>query len=123
MRKTFLALFFISIFYLVTGVVYEEGGFGVSLVVKPAPSFQFYFGGGEEGTWARDNPQQQTPWWQNQSKDYIHLLRDDWEYGRPSWVIAHFWGLILLILAWPAFVLLYFFRLGQRCLGFYTNKR
>lgn len=121
MRKIFLALFFMSICYLVTGVVYEEGGFGVSLIVKPAPSFQFYFGGGEEGAWARDNPHQQTPWWQCQ--DQIKVLSGDWEDERPYWVAVHFWGLMLLILAWPAFLLLYFFRLVQRCLGFYTNQR
>lgn len=120
MRKIFLALFFISICYLVTGVVYEEGGFGVSLIVKPAPSFQFYFGGGEEGAWARDNPQQQIPWWQGQ--DQIKVLSGDWEYERPYWVTVHFWGLMLLILAWSVFLMLCLFCLVRQCINWLMNE-
>lgn len=46
----------LSVFYLLTGLAYEEGGFGFDLVVKQTPSFELAFGGGEVGAWARKHP-------------------------------------------------------------------
>jgi len=38
LRSTFVALLLVTGFYLMTAIVYDEGGFGVQLVVKPHPS-------------------------------------------------------------------------------------
>jgi hypothetical protein len=50
-----------TLFYLMTGLVYSEGGFEGALVIKPYPMRVAAFGGGEEGTWARHHPGQPPP--------------------------------------------------------------
>ena len=62
MRKVLISLFILSAFYLFTGLVYEEGGFGFELIFKKYPSIQVAFGGGEEGTWVRQHPQAALPY-------------------------------------------------------------
>src|SRR5438034_4052614 len=63
MRIAFLGLLLITGFYLMTGIVYEEGGFGMQLVVKPRPSLTMLVGGGEDGIWQREHPNKPKPWW------------------------------------------------------------
>ena len=109
MRNILLVLILISATYLMTGIIYQEGGFGVSMVVKPSPIIEFAFGGGEEDSWARDNPQQKAPWWQG--NDHIQILSGDWEGGEPYWVTSYFVGLLLAVLAWPVLALTYLIRL------------
>jgi hypothetical protein len=97
-RIAFIALLLLSSFYLMTAEVYEEGGFGVALVVKPYPSRLIAVGGGEDGSWRRDHPGEPEPWWQRGS--YIRLIQDDWEGGMPWWVDAYIYLWILIYVAW-----------------------
>lgn len=53
MRVLAAVLIVVSIFYLMTGLVYVEGDFAGALVLKPHPMRHVTFGGGEEGAWAR----------------------------------------------------------------------
>lgn len=112
MRKIFVALMFFTAGYLMTGVVYESGDFGVDLVIKPKPSFILTFGGGEEGAWERHNPGQPVPWWQ--SKDIVTLLDGDWEGGDPLWLIAYFFGFYGLTLAWPIYLIVCLVRIFRQ---------
>jgi hypothetical protein len=98
MRKTLIALLVLSGFYLMTGKVYYEGGFGVDLVVKPSPSFMFEFGGGEEGAWQRSHSGEPLPWWQR--KNFIRIIEDDWEGGTPLWVYAYDFGFPVLLIGY-----------------------
>jgi hypothetical protein len=98
MVKALIALLVLSGFYLMTGKVYSEGGFGVDLVVKPGPSFAFEFGGGEEGAWRRDHSGEAMPWWQGEN--FIRIVEDDWEGGTPLWVYAYDFGFPALLLGW-----------------------
>lgn len=36
-------------------------------------------------------------------KDFVEVLRFDWEYGVPLWVNAYIWGYLLAILGWLTF--------------------
>ena len=67
-----------------TGFVFFEGSFGGALVVKPYPTHQVVFGGGEEGTWARHHPGQPPPWFMQEDLKVISSF--DWEQGRPAWI-------------------------------------
>jgi hypothetical protein len=98
MVKALIALLVLSGFYLMTGKVYSEGGFGVDLVVKPGPSFVFEFGGGEEGSWRRSHPGDASPWWQGEN--FIRIIKDDWEGGTPLWEYAYDFGLRALLVGW-----------------------
>jgi hypothetical protein len=89
----------LTIFFASTGLVFEEGGFGVNLVFKPELSPQFIFGGGEEGAWARRHPNAPAPWWQKES-GYIVLIESDWESGRPMWVNLYMSTPIIVMLSW-----------------------
>jgi hypothetical protein len=98
MRTLLLVLGLLTLAYLGTGMVYDEGGFGVRLVVKPAPSPAIAFGGGEKGAWARAHPGEAAPWWQRD--DVTVLVSDDWEGGPPLWVSAYFLCYLLILPAW-----------------------
>ncbi len=100
MRVLLGGLVLASLAWLGTGLVYEEGGFGVRLVVKPTPSPAVAFGGGEEGAWARAHPGAPAPWWQEGG--HTVLVSGDWEDGVPLWVSAYFVGHLLVLLGWPA---------------------
>ena len=90
-----------TLFYLMTGLVYEEGGFGGVLAVKPYPMRVAAFGGGEAGTWARHHPGQPPPWFMQ--KDLRVIARFSWEEGgEPAWVIAYVLGYLATLLAWVA---------------------
>lgn len=95
---TGLGLLVVSLFYLATGVVYEEGGFGVSLVLKPSPDVGWAFGGGEEGAWRRHNPYGPEPWWLSDRLD--RLIYDSWEEGTPAWLLAYSIGLLAVPVVW-----------------------
>jgi hypothetical protein len=71
-------------YFALTGVIVPEGALGDSyLVLKPQPSLDRYFGGGEEGSWARAHPGEPAPWWQDrESRSAIYL--GDWENGSTT---------------------------------------
>ncbi|HEY0925693.1 hypothetical protein [Brevundimonas sp.] len=71
----------LSAYSAFTGVVVPEGSLGDSyLVLKPMPSFERVFGGGEEGAWTRAHPGEPAPWWQDlDSRPSAYL--GDWENG------------------------------------------
>jgi len=85
-----------------TGLVFFEGAFDGALVVKPYPTHQVAFGGGEEGTWARHHPGAPLPWFMQ--KDLKVILSFDWEQGHPAWTDAYYWGYLATLLAWVVLV-------------------
>lgn len=107
MRKLLLLASFLvslSLFFGATGLVFDEGGFGVRLVLKPELSSDVAFGGGEEGLWQRRHPGEPLPWWQQGNLRV--LLDGDWEEGVPGWVELYRWGFfVLAVLGWPGFAL------------------
>lgn len=90
----------ITLFYLMTGIVYAEGDFSGVFVVKPYPMRQVGFGGGEEGTWARRHPGQPLPWFMQKDLRVIH--RFSWEEGRPRWITVYVASYLALHLVWVA---------------------
>jgi hypothetical protein len=108
MRIAFLGLFLVTGFYLMTGIVYEEGGFGVQLVVKPRPSLTLLVGGGEDGAWQREHPNEPKPWWL--VKNFVPIVVDDWEGGHPWWEEAYGLGFLATLLSWPVLGGAYVFR-------------
>ena len=40
-----------------------EGSHTSYLVLAPYPTLKFSYGGGEEGSWQRKNPNKKKPWW------------------------------------------------------------
>ena len=100
MRLLLIVTVITTLFYLMTGLVYAEGGFEGALVVKPYPMPAVAFGGGEEGAWARHHPGQAPPWFMR--KDLTVIARFSWEEGDPAWVIAYEWGFLATLLAWVA---------------------
>lgn len=101
MRKILICLTILSAFYLSTGLVYEEGGFGLQLIIKKYPSFQVTFGGGEEGAWVRQHPHVALPYWKK--GEQFGLTEGDWEGGHPIWETAYLYGYGIIWLAWPIF--------------------
>lgn len=102
----------LTLFYGGTGLVCDEGGFGVRLVLKPELSSQVMFGGGEEGHWQRRHVGEPRPWWQ---QAHVPVLIDgDWEGGVPVWVNLYQWGFAaLILLLWPLFGLTVLWFLGR----------
>lgn len=100
--KTWTALLLAAatLFYAMTALVYEEGGFGVDLVLKPRPEWLLAAGGGEEGAWRRDHPGRPEPWWLR--GDHVVLLNGDREGGSPAWATAYGLGFLATAVAWVA---------------------
>lgn len=88
LRSAFVGLWLATGFYLMTGIVYE--GFGMQLVAKPHPSLTLFVDEGEEGTWQREHPSEPKPWWL--AGNFVPLVIDDWEGGRPWWEEAYSLG-------------------------------
>ena len=101
MRRLLGVIVMVSLVYVMTGLVYAEGGFGGALVVKPYPMITAMFGGGEEGAWARHHPGEPPPWFVR--KDIPVIARFDWEQGEPAWVAAYMWGYLITLLEWVVF--------------------
>ena len=112
MRIAFFGLLLVTGFYLMTGIVYEEGGFGVQLVVKPYPSLVLLAGGGEDGVWQREHPDEPKPWWL--VKNFVPIVVDDWEGGHPLWEEAYVHGILATLLSWPVLGGAYVFRYLRR---------
>jgi len=112
LRIAFVALLLITGFYLITATVYDEGGFGVQLVVKPRPSLSVLAGGGEDGVWQREHPNQPKPWWL--VNNFVPIVVDDWEGGRPWWVEPYMDGFLATMLGWPVLGAAYVFRYLRR---------
>jgi hypothetical protein len=100
MRILLIVTVITTLFYLMTGLVYSEGGFEGALVVKPYPMREAAFGGGEEGAWARRHPGQTPPWFMQ--KDLTVIVRFSWEEGVPVGVTAYVLGYLATLLAWVA---------------------
>jgi hypothetical protein len=100
MRILLIITVIATLFYLMTGLVYLEGGFEGALVVKPYPMPVVAFGGGEEGAWARHHPGQALPWFMQ--KDLRVISRFSWEEGSPALVTAYGLGYLATLLAWIA---------------------
>jgi hypothetical protein len=101
MRLLLIVTVITTLFYLMTGLVYSEGGFEGALVVKPYPMRVVMFGGGEEGAWARYHPGQTPPWFMQ--KDLMVISRFSWEEGGdPAWVTAYVLVYLATLLAWVA---------------------
>ena len=90
-------------FYALTAIVYYEGSFACYLVLRPELSWGWFFGGGEEGAWARANPSLAPPWWMREQ--FIRLASCDWEYGHPWWVTAYTLGILATPLFWIVWLL------------------
>lgn len=104
MRLFLIVLGITTLFYLLTGLVYFEGSFEGALVLKPYPTYQVGFGGGEEGAWTRHHPGQQTPWFMQD--DLKVISKFDWEQGRPAWTDAYFSGHLATLLGWVVIALI-----------------
>ena len=98
MRLLLIAAVITTLFYLLTGLVYKEGGFEGVLVIKPYPTHEVAFGGGDEGAWARHNPGQTPPWFMQ--KDLMVISNFSWEEGVPAWITAYGLGYLATLLAW-----------------------
>jgi hypothetical protein len=109
MRLLLIVTVIATLFYLMTGLVYSEGGFEGALVVKPYPMPVVAFGGGEEGAWARHHPGQTPPWFMR--KDLTVISSFSWEEGRPALVTAYVLGYLATLLAWVALAVIGAFRL------------
>ena len=97
MRKLVIVTLITTIFYLMTGLVFFEGSFEGALVVKPYPTHEVAFGGGEEGIWSRYHPGEPPPWFMQ--KDLKVIFSFDWEQGRPAWIEVYLWGYLVTLLA------------------------
>jgi hypothetical protein len=104
MRSLLIVTVVTTLFYLMTGLVYEEGGFNGALVVKPHLTRVVVFGGGEEGAWARHHPGQTPPWFMQ--KDLTVISSFSWEEGGPAWVTAYGLGYLATFFAWVALVVI-----------------
>ena len=100
MRLLLIVAVITTLFYLMTGLVYSEGGFDGALVVKPYPMHVVAFGGGEEGAWARHHLGQTPPWFME--KNLMVIFNFSWEEGSPAWVNAYALGYLTTLLAWVA---------------------
>ena len=100
MRLLHIVTVITTLFYLMTGLVYSEGGFEGALVVKPYPRHAVAVGGGEEGAWARRHPGQPPPWFMR--KDLTVISSFSWEQGRPAWATAYVLGYLATHLSWVA---------------------
>jgi hypothetical protein len=100
----------LSIFYLTTGLVYEEGGFNGVLVIKPRPTHVVSFGGGEAGTWARHHHGKATPWFMR--RNLLVVSTFSWEEGVPGWITAYYCGYLVTILMWVCLSVCGLFRLA-----------
>jgi hypothetical protein len=100
MRILFVITLAATLLYALTGIVYPEGDFSGTLVVKPHPMHPVEFGGGEEGTWARHHPGQPLPWFMQ--NDLTRIYRFSWEEGIPAWLTAYRLGYLAAHLAWVA---------------------
>jgi len=98
MRVLAALLLLLTLFYVMTGLVYQEGSFAGALVIKPYPMLQPAFGGGEEGAWARHHPSGDRPWFMRH--DYVELWRFDWEYGVPFFVTAYLAAYLVTPVGW-----------------------
>jgi hypothetical protein len=98
LRSAFVGLLLVTGFYLMTAIVYDEGGFGVQLVVKPHPSLILLVGGGEDGAWQREHPNEPKPWWL--VDNFVPLVIDDWEGGHPWWEESYMLGFLATPLSW-----------------------
>jgi len=112
LRSTFVGLLLVRGFYLMTAIVYDEGGFGVQLVVKPRPSLSVLAGGGEDGVWQREHPNQPKPWWL--VNNFVPIVVDDWEGGHPWWEEAYLDAFLATLLGWPVLGGAYVFRYLRR---------
>jgi hypothetical protein len=100
-----------TLFYLMTGLVYDEGSFDGALLIKPYPMYAMSFGGGEAGTWARHQPGEPPPWFMQ--ADRTVLARFSWEQGEPAWVTAYAWGMLATLAAWIVLSILGAVRLAK----------
>jgi hypothetical protein len=112
MRAALAGLSLVTGFYMMTAIVYEEGAFGMRLVLKPYPSLILLAGGGENGAWQREHPNEPAPWWL--TDNFIPLVVDDWEGGPPLWEKVYVHGILGVVLGWPVLGGAYLFRLLRR---------
>lgn len=88
-------------FYAGTAVLRFEGApADRALIVKPAPSLEFEFGGGEEGAWRRAHPGQADPWWLKPGQLMILASGDHEEPGTLWWLLPYWLGIPLTGLLW-----------------------
>ena len=74
--------------YAITALVRMEGGPGTLFAFKPFHGVYPFYGGGEEGGWARDHPDQPMVWFLTQ--DYVTLFSSSAETTTPVW--EHFYA-------------------------------
>ena len=116
MRMLFIVTVVATLFYSMTCVVYEEGGFNGALVVKPYPTGAVAVGGGESENWARHHPGQPPPWFMDEDLRVISTF--SWEDGgSPAWVTAYFVGFLATLLAWIVLAALGVFTLVKILMG------
>jgi hypothetical protein len=90
-------------FYLSTGVVREDGGFGYDLVIKPRLEFETSFGGSDRA-WRRDHPTAPPPWWRAEPLRVI--AHGDLEQSRlPWWEVPYGLGQPLGLVGWIVLLL------------------
>ena len=121
MRLLLIVTVITTLFYLMTGLVYAEGGFEGALVVKPYPMPEVAFGGGEAGAWARHHPGQTPPWFMQ--KDLRVISGFSWEEGGPAWVTAYGLGYLATLVAWVALAVIGAVRLRRVLAGRETSNQ
>lgn len=110
-RRYILALAICAIlltgFYAWTAVLRFEGApADRALIVKPHPSLEFEYGGGEDGAWRRAHPGQAEPWWLEPDR-LVTLAFGDYEEAGTLWWLSPYWlGIPLTGLLWAATLIL-----------------
>ncbi len=94
----FYGLMTLTAIYLLTAVVYDEGGFGQTLVLKPFHGLLPFYGGGEEGNWQRSHLGEPLPWWLKH--EYLTLGYTNLENDKPIALIIYALGYYLTIWGW-----------------------
>jgi hypothetical protein len=69
-------------------------------------------GGGEDGTWQREHPNEPKPWWL--VKNSVPIVVDDWEGGHPWWEEAYLLGFLATSSVWPVLGGAFVFRYLRR---------
>ena len=102
----------LSLLYINTAVI--KGG-GEELVVKPLHGLYPFYGGGEEGAWIRDHPNQELPWWHYPNQDCVARLIDT-SLGTtgPPWLLWYALGWLTWILLMVILVSEWMWRLARR---------
>ncbi len=80
-----------------TAIIHGSGGPGEALVLKPLHGLYPFYGGGEEGSWARQHPDRPLPWWHHPRNDYVVLHQSSHETTIAPWTVIYGLAYVLCV--------------------------